>query len=103
MDTTTIDRYFTLAARPDPADHLALFADDAVVEDENRTHRGRAAIHAWRAEAPRVSYDVLAVEPGPRARVEIAGDFPGSPVELTFTFGLDGDGRISRLAIRPNG
>jgi hypothetical protein len=97
-------RYFTLAADPDQAGYVAQFADDAVVEDESRTHHGRAAIAAWRADVPTVNYALLAVDPaddGYRARAEIAGDFPGSPVALTFTVGLDGAGAISSLTIRP--
>ena len=35
------------------------------------------------------------------ARVAVSGDFPGSPVDLTFGFRFDAQGRISHLAIRP--
>jgi hypothetical protein len=97
-------RYFTLAADPDQAAYVAQFADDAVVEDENRTHHGRAAIAVWRADVPRVTYSLREVDPadgGYRARAEIAGDFPGSPLTLTFAVGLDVAGAISSLRIRP--
>ena len=39
-------------------------------------------------------------EEGHRAIAEIAGDFPGSPVSLTFGFAFRG-GKIRRLTIRP--
>jgi hypothetical protein len=97
-----IDAYFELAARTDVAPYLALFADDATVTDEGRTWTGLAEIRAWRTEVPLVRYTVQSIEHtagGELARVEIAGDFPGSPVQLSFVFEFAGDGKISRLAI----
>lgn len=99
MDVVT--RYFALATRPDADAYVALFTDDAVVEDEHREHHGTAAIRAWRAGVPPVRYSVLSTSPGPGARVQVSGGFPGSPVTLTFRFGLAADGRIERLTIRP--
>jgi hypothetical protein len=103
MTPTLVDRYFALAAAPDFDAYLAQFTDDAVAEDEGRRHEGIAAIRAWRAGVPPVSYTVKSVEPtaeGTRAVVEIAGDFPGSPVPLTFGFAFRGE-KIRRLTIRP--
>jgi hypothetical protein len=99
-----IDRYFDLAPRVDSDAYFAQFADDAVVEDEGTLRHGIAAIRAWRTEVPRVSYavhDVAEADGGYRAAVDIAGDFPGSPVRLTFHFEFANDGRIAGLAIRP--
>jgi ketosteroid isomerase-like protein len=99
-----IDRYFDLAPRPDTDAYFAQFADDAVVEDEGQAHRGIAAIRAWRAKVPRVAYTVLDVKAsgtGHDAAVDIAGDFPGSPVTLTFHFQFAASGRITTLTIRP--
>lgn len=48
-------------------------------------------------------YDVLStVESGPGrvATAEISGDFPGSPVNLSYYFETAEDGRISVLRIR---
>jgi hypothetical protein len=98
-----VARYFVLAADPDLEAYRAQFADDAVVEDEGHVHRGIDAIRAWRTSVPAVHYDVRAVEPtddGERALVVISGDFPGSPVDLAFTFTY-ADGRIRTLTIRP--
>ena len=103
MSHMLVDRYFTRAAAPDLDVYLAQFTDDAVAEDEDRLHEGIAAIRAWRNGVPPVSYTVKTVEPteeGHRATAEIAGDFPGSPVTLTFGFAFRGE-KIRRLTIRP--
>ncbi|WP_406108175.1 nuclear transport factor 2 family protein [Micromonospora globbae] len=106
--TTTPDivrRYFELAGQPDGDAYLALFAEDAVVEDEGRTHRGIEAIRRWRREVPLVTYEITDVEEAPEGMVvtaTISGDFPGSPVAgLRFRFEeYDGE-RIRRLRIAP--
>jgi hypothetical protein len=38
---------------------------------------------------------------GGEAAADIAGDFPGSPVRLTFAFGCNAQHRIQTLTIRP--
>ena len=99
-----IDRYFDLAPQADSGAYFAQFADDAVVEDEGHAHHGIAAIRAWRTKVPRVAYtvhDVKAAGTGHDAAVNIAGDFSGSPVSLTFHFQFAADGRITALTIRP--
>jgi hypothetical protein len=99
-----IDRYFDLAPQPGAGAYFAQFADDAIVEDEDQTYRGIAAIRAWRTKVPRVAYtvhDVKTASTGHDAAVDIAGDFPGSPVSLTFHFQFAADGRITALTIRP--
>lgn len=81
-----------------------LFAADATVVDEGRTHRGSGAIAAWKREA-RAKYRYTA-EPlsvwqegaGTVVRARISGDFPGSPVELDHVFVVSG-GRITSLEI----
>jgi hypothetical protein len=94
-----IDRYFALApAGGEP--YFALFADDVVVEDEDKERHGIAAVREWRGEVVPVTYMVRSVA-GTVAVAEISGDFPGSPVDLRFAFAFDGDGRITALAIRP--
>jgi hypothetical protein len=96
-------KYFELATDPDTEAYFAQFIADAVVEDEGKERHGIAEIRAWRTEIPRVRYDVRQVErgaDGTTARAEISGDFPGSPVTLTFHFTYAGDGRISVLRIR---
>ena len=99
----TIDRYFELATRADSEPYFDLFAPDAVVEDEGREHHGIDAIRRWRTEVPQVHYDVLSVVEsgaGSTTTAQISGDFPGSPVNLSYWFELAPDGRIAVLRIR---
>lgn len=100
-----VRRYFESAARPDHDEHFALFAPDAEVHDEGRTHRGRAAIRAWRAGVPPVRHEVTDAErtaEGLVVTATISGDFPGSPVAgLRFRFEDFDDGAIRRLRIAP--
>jgi NAD(P)-dependent dehydrogenase (short-subunit alcohol dehydrogenase family)/ketosteroid isomerase-like protein len=93
----------------DRADAEALarcFTESAVVIDERREHRGRAAIARWKAEASakyRYTSAPLTIHvSGQEARVtgRVTGDFPGSPVELRWCFTLAGD-KIARLEITP--
>jgi hypothetical protein len=98
-----ITQYFALATQPDSDPYFAQFASDAIVEDEGHEHHGVAAIRAWRTQVPRVTYAVQDVQPnktGAVAKVNISGDFPGSPVVLTFLFSFTAGGQISALAIR---
>jgi hypothetical protein len=97
-----IDRYFDLAPQADTDTYLAQFTDDAVVEDEDQAYRGIAAIRGWRSKVPRVAYAIREVRLAGTvhdAVVDIAGDFPGSPVTLIFRFQFAADGRISALTI----
>jgi hypothetical protein len=98
-----IDRYFDLAPLADTDAYFAQFAHDANVEDEGHDHHGLDAIRAWRHDVPSVAYAVREVTNDGSthvARAEISGDFPGSPVELSFRFDFAADGRIGALAIR---
>jgi len=98
-----IAAYF--AADQNDGDAVALcFTENAVVIDERQTHAGRAAIRRWKAEATtKFSYtvDPFAIsEEGGQTVVtgHVAGDFPGSPVDLRYAFVLEGD-KIARLEI----
>ena len=98
-----LHHYFELAAQPDAASYFAQFAADATVEDEGTQHHGVDAIRVWRATVPLVSYTVRAIHaqnPGFDATVDIAGDFPGSPVRLTFHFEFDAGDHTTKLTIR---
>ena len=100
---SVIKRYFELAPLSDTDAYFAQFATDATVEDEGHAHHGVDAIRAWRSEVPSVSYEVRDVrsDDGKHvARARIAGDFPGSPVELDFYFTFTDEGRIESLRIR---
>ena len=81
------------------------FAADALVRDEGRVMRGLDAIKAWKSAA-RAKYKYR-IEPLGASRegavatvlARVTGSFPGSPIELTYTFGLVGD-KIASLEIR---
>jgi hypothetical protein len=82
------------------------FAGDAAVEDEGRTHRGIAEVRAWKqATEERFRYTIEPTGVEERAgrflvRGILAGNFPGSPVELTYDFRLVDD-TIESLRIHP--
>jgi ketosteroid isomerase-like protein len=88
--------YFAAANADDPDRVAACFAEDAIVHDESRDRRGRAAIRAWAVEVRHKYHfhaEVLAVEEaGDRTIVtaHLTGDFPGNPVDLRYRFKLDG-------------
>ena len=81
------------------------FTDHAVVRDEGRTIEGLAAIKQWKAETKK-NYQHT-VEPLASVQKDgktvvtnrLIGNFPGSPIDLQFIFGLDGN-KIASLEIR---
>lgn len=84
----------------------ACFTEAAVVKDEHRTYSGRDAIAAWKtAASAKYNYtsEPVAIEHknGKTAvTCRLAGDFPGSPVDLRYLFVLEGD-KIAALEIVP--
>ena len=82
------------------------FTENAVVKDEGHTHKGRAAIKAWKTDASakyQYTCEPLACEERDGKTVvtsHLVGNFPGSPVDLRFVFKLEGD-RIASLEIIP--
>src|SRR5512133_2769353 len=82
------------------------FTSDAGVEDENRIYRGVDAIREWkRATHARYQYTVtplgLAQHEGDfRMLANVAGTFPGSPVQLMYVARIAGE-KIASLTIRP--
>lgn len=98
------EEYFAAAVDTDHGRHAALFADDALVHDDGRSHRGLAAVRRWHGEVPAVVYDlreVTGTAAACRAVAAVSGDFPGSPVTLRFTFERDARGKITLLDIEP--
>jgi hypothetical protein len=102
-----VSRYFELDARGDVEAIVALFSDDATVADERETHRGRAAIRAWRrgpVSKYRYETEIFTGEALGADRFlvtgRITGDFPGGTADLRWDFTLAGD-RISGLVIAP--
>lgn len=98
--------FFDASTGRDGGIPLESFAPDAVVEDDGRSHAGRAAIDRWWRDAGARYRAVLEpleawVDGGSTlVSARATGDFPGSPVVLAFAFRLEG-GRIARLEVRP--
>jgi hypothetical protein len=82
------------------------FTENAVVKDEGHTHKGRAAIKEWKTDASakyEYTCEPFACEEKDGKTVvtsHLVGNFPGSPVDLRFFFGLKGD-KIASLVIIP--
>ena len=80
------------------------FAPNATVRDEGRTYKGLPAIKEWKAETKKkYNHTVAPLEIAHRdgktiLKARLAGDFPGSPVTLEFSFVLEG-GKIASLEI----
>ena len=82
---------------------VALFADNAVVSDEGKTHRGIAEIRGWVDESINLFTTTLTflgareVEGMVGSSYRLEGDFPGGVVDLEYQFHLDDDGKIAKL------
>src|ERR1700687_5563074 len=82
------------------------FTENAVVQDERETYSGRAAIKQWKANSStkyQYKSEPFACELTDGKFVvtsRLTGNFPGSPVDLRFFFGLEGD-KIASLEIVP--
>ncbi|RKR86828.1 SnoaL-like protein [Micromonospora pisi] len=104
---SAVTRYFAATENGDRDALVASFADDAVVIDEGRTHRGRAEIRQWRDEvatAYEYTVEVLGAKPdgpdGYLVTTRLEGNFPGNVVDLRFRFRLRDD-LIAYLEIAP--
>ena len=101
----TIAAYFT-ADKGDAGAFSHCFTEEAIVKDEGHTYHGRAAIRQWKADASAkyqyTSEPFACEQKAGRVVVtsRLTGNFPGSPVNLRFFFGLDGD-KIASLEIIP--
>ena len=100
-----IAAYFT-ADKEDEEAVSQCFTETAVVKDEGQTYLGRAAIKQWKVDAS-AKYQYTS-EPFACERKDgkivvtnhLTGNFPGSPVNLRFCFGLEGE-KIASLEIIP--
>jgi ketosteroid isomerase-like protein len=104
LDLPPLSAYFDLSNRHDAHAVAELFSEDALVHDENAEHRRQKAIRDWAQE----TYEKYGVTQTPiqwRAEggvtivtTEVAGTFPGSPIELTYRFTVE-DEKIRELRI----
>src|SRR3954462_2973755 len=78
------------------------FAPDATVYDEGQTYEGVAAIRNWMtATKKKYGHTVVPIQLAERGgqsvlKARLAGNFPGSPITVNFSFVLAG-GKICSL------
>lgn len=100
-----LQTYFAAANAQDREAFLACFAKEAMVRDEGKARQGRDAIAEWNDWAIRkynCRYKVLKCDPtetGAGITARVSGNFPGSPIELTYKFTLE-NGLIRELEIK---
>jgi len=80
------------------------FTENAVVKDEGHTYNGLAAIKQWKTDSSnKYTYTVEhfaceEMDGNTTVTSRVAGNFPGSPVDLRYSFHLDGS-KIASLEI----
>lgn len=99
-----VQHYFTAANVGDVERMIAPFADNATVKDEGVDRVGRSAIRTWMEHTTR-EYGAIATPESldqgsgvTAVTALVSGNFPGSPVHLTYRFSLEQD-QIVRLEI----
>jgi hypothetical protein len=98
-----IAAYFT-ADRTDSEAVAQCFTDNAVVKDEGHTHKGLTAIKQWKTGSRKkytyTSEPFASEEKDGKTIVtsRVTGNFPGSPVDLRYIFGLEGN-KIASLEV----
>jgi len=98
-----IDAYFT-ADRGDGEALTRCFTSNAVVKDEGHTYNGLAAIKQWKTDSSKkytyISEPFACEEKDGKTIVSsrLTGSFPGSPVDVRYFFGLEGN-EIASLEI----
>jgi ketosteroid isomerase-like protein len=100
-----LGRYFAAQNAHDVEAMVACFALDARVRDEGQDYRGRDDVRRWKEYT--VAKYGISIEPLELrdeddltiVTARVAGNFPGSPANLTYSFGLSNDGLIRTLAI----
>jgi SnoaL-like domain len=100
-----LPRYFAAQSALDADVMTACFSPDAIVHDEGGTYIGSEAIRGWKRDT--IAKYGISIEPLKAAKQDdktvviarVAGNFPGSPANLTYAFGLSSDGLIRTLDI----
>ena len=99
-----IQRYIGASNTHDVRSILACFNDDAVVRDENETHRGKTDIERWiTTTIQKYNFQFKPLSSQERENdtlvsVEVSGTFPGSPISLDYHFAIAHD-KIACLTI----
>ena len=97
-----LDSYFQASNDHDVAAMLGHFAEDVIVLDEGKEHHGREQVRHWLEETNAAYHPSYVVQElsadGEKAKavVTASGTFPGSPIRLTFNFGIV-NGKIKSL------
>ena len=87
-----LETYFEAANAQDRKAFISCFSDDAFVRDEGEGYKGHEQIAKWNANAIQkynCSYEVPASQATPdgaHVTARVSGTFPGSPIELTYSF-----------------
>ena len=100
-----LPRYFAAQNALDTHGMTACFSPDAVVHDEGGTYIGSEAIRGWKRDT--IAKYGITIEPLKAAQQDhetvvvarVAGNFPGSPANLTYAFSVSPDGLIRTLDI----
>ena len=100
-----LPRYFAAQNALDAESMTACFAPDAVVHDEGGTYIGSEAIRGWKHDT--IAKYGISIDPLEATKQDdqtvvvarVAGNFPGSPANLTYVFRLSPDGLIRTLDI----
>ena len=100
-----LKRYFAAQNDHDAEGMVACFAPAAQVRDEGRDYSRLDAILQWKKDT--IAKYGISIEPlsqteeGETTTVvaRVAGNFPSSPAELSYAFGLREDGLIQTLRI----
>lgn len=98
-----IDAYFA-ADKHDSEAVARCFTENAVVKDEGHTYSGLAAIKQWKTDSSKkyaYTSEPFACEDKEGKTIvtsRVTGNFPGSPVDLRYSFRLDGS-KIASLEI----
>jgi hypothetical protein len=101
----TLGSYFAAQNAHDVEGMVTCFASDARVRDEGRDYSGHDEIWEWKRDT--IAKYGISIEPLSQADEgatttivgRVSGNFPGSPANLTYDFGLSQDGLIRTLDI----
>lgn len=99
-----IKMYFAFSNDRDTSHVDHCFSEDAVVIDEGHSRQGHTAIQSWMKEA-QSKYEYTAEPTSSLTEKEriivtanVAGNFPGSPIQLHYAFSLN-ESKIQSLEI----
>jgi len=100
-----IKKYVDASNKHDVKSILSCFSDDAIVQDEGETLRGKKAIEGWivkTIQKYKFQFEPLSVKDDDVevvVAVEVSGTFDGSPVTLDYHFTIE-NGKILSFAVK---